>query len=250
MKKILLYLAILSILVSCGVKKPAAQQGQQEPQTTTEPVVINDSLSFLGDLINDSTIHINYVYGIPFIIDDSVPMLLPPIDKNPQGYVSNKNYEYMALNRGEKVSVCGKMNPLDSLLWLNKCVNDLLSFKDSSWLPVSHYYSYSLSLYSFDDETGVFMFGVSFSPYWSCIEDVTPKKYRGVCYVFDCEGNTLGKMNVTKPVDWKLTTPVGEWDKLLPEAENVFTLLKQKSKRKMLLPLSFIKYDPNYECKN
>ena len=247
--------AFALLVLACGVKKDVVQQERQanKEQQTNVPSAVNDSLAYLGDLINDSTIHINYVYGIPFIIDDCVPMFLPPIDKNPVGYVSNKSYEKIVSdgNRGEKVFACGIMTPVDSLLWLNKCVNDLVHFKDSSsLLPVSHYYTYSLILYSFDDNTSIFTLGVSLSPHWSCIEDTTRKMFRGICYVFDCEGNLLGKMNVTKPVDWEPATPVGELDQILPKAENVLALLKQKCKRKILLPVHFIKFDPNYECVN
>ena len=253
MKKIF-YIGLLAVLLfGCGVKKGVVTDAQgpsvaEQPQTTD--MTTTDTLpDFLKEFANDSTIHINWAYGIPFIIDDSVPMFLPPIDKNPEGYVSSKNYETIqrGTNQGEKISVCGIKNPVDSILWLNKCINDIQDFKDSSLFPVSHYYRYDLYSYTIDENTNILVFGVFISPYWACIADATPRMQLGIFYIFDCEGFLLGKMNVYEPVEWKSidTKQIGESDNFLPEAQGILSLLNNKGIRERLLPLYFLKEDPN-----
>ena len=254
MKKLLLYLIPSLLLVSCGVKKHTTEATSVTADLVVETTQTDTLPDFLKEFANDSTIHINWVYGIPFIINDSVPMLLPPIDKNPEGYVSNKNYELIqrGANRGEEISICGIKNPVDSILWLNKCINDILYLKDSSLLPVSHYYTYSLFSYTLGENNDVLIFEVFFSPYWSCIADTTPRKQMGICYVLGCDGNLLGKMNVYEPVEWENVgaKQIGELDSFLPEAKEILSLLNKNGKRRMLLPLSFIKNDSNYnDCK-
>ena len=207
----ILPIVVLLCIASCGVKKNATQQ---ESQKTNELVVTNDSLAFLGNLINDSTIHINYAYGIPFIIDDSVPMFLPPIDKNLEGYVSSDKYcttidaslgcQAYARNRWNKnkVSACGVDNPLDSLLWLNKCINDLLDFCsfENKVLYPSHYYTYVFNLLSADDQQFI-QIAVEQKIAWLYLNSDYPKLSETIInYFLDCEGNLIGKMYAEMPL--------------------------------------------------
>ena len=243
--------------MTCGVKKPAMQQNQQTEKRQSFITPSADNLSFPDNHINDSTIHINYTYGIPFIIDDSVPMLLPPIDKKPVGYVSNQAYYnreqltengYVRVYCNDSISACGLTNPLVSLLWLNKCINDIQNFKNRSCLPISHSFLYNLFLYTFDDGARIFIFIVSISPYWSCIADETPKKQMAIYYTFDCDGSMLGKTYANEPVEWKCLKNTGKLDKHHPNAESIISLLEKKTKRFRLFTLSFVKFDPNYDC--
>ena len=127
-------LSILAFsLLSCGVKKGATVEEKsanvaQIVQTEQVETAIDTLPDFLKEFANDSTIHINWAYGIPFIIDDSVPMLLPPIDKNPQGYVCQKNYQQHVWNKKRILYYWGETHPIDTIPWLNKMMCDLDSF--------------------------------------------------------------------------------------------------------------------------
>jgi hypothetical protein len=221
---------------------------QAETATDTLP-------DFLKEFANDSTIHINWAYGIPFIIDDSVPMFLPPIDKNPEGYVSNKTYNKPAsptilstiidVRCSNKVPACGINNPLDSLLWLNKCINDLLSYIDSPFIMGSHHYTYVVQIYPIGDSKNIIVFGITQLPDWTCHADSTPLKQIGVLYTFDCDGTLLGKMHVEEPVTFKKGRPSGEMNKVYPWAEKISSMLREKGQRHTLIRLFFTKLDPN-----
>ena len=132
MKKLLIFIAICAIVLpSCGAKKNVATNVESTPGETeaNEVVTSADTLpEFLREFANDSTIHINWAYGIPFIIDDSVPMYLPPIDKNPEEYVSSGEYKKHIWNPQRVSYYWGAVLPLDTILWLNKVVCELEEF--------------------------------------------------------------------------------------------------------------------------
>ena len=180
---------VVLALCSCGVKKNAAQQ---ETQTANEPVVTNDSLAFLGDLINDSTIHINYVYDIPFIIDDSVPMFLPPIDKNPEGYVSSRdfisNYPYANVFINSEVAFI-----VDSLPWLNKCLNEIYMFLQPNAKDEFSGHKYGCIVYNYNikQRGALVLIKIVQIPYWACTCNMSCEQE--INYFFDYFGNLIGK---------------------------------------------------------
>ena len=254
MKKIF-YIGLLAVLLfGCGVKKGVvADKADVNTAATTAQDNIGqaeqDSLpEFLLEFANDSTIHINWVYGIPFIIDDSVPMFLPPIDKNPKGYVSNQNYKLLqrGSNLGKEISICGIKNPVDSILWLNKCINDLLNYIKSPFIMGSHHYSYIVQIYPIEDNENIIVFGISQIPDWTCNADSTPMKQMGVFYAFDCSGTLLCKTHSLEPVTFKKGRPSGEMDKVYPWAEKISSMLKEKGQPRILIRLFFTKPDPNH----
>ena len=188
----ILPIVVLLCIASCGVKKNAAQQ---ETQTANEPVVTNDSLAFLGDLINDSTIHINYVYDIPFIIDDSVPMFLPPIDKEPENYVIKHIYAPRYPNSLPQEAVYAI---IDSIPWINKCINGTKEFLLSHPEIAEPYHSYTYRVNLLKNNLHeIIEFRVFQEPMWDCYRS---PYYRSVySYYFDNMGNILGKCALEMP---------------------------------------------------
>lgn len=179
----------------------------EESQAMNERQKSDTLPDFLQPFAGDSTIHINYAYGIPFIIDDSVPMLLPPIDKEPKGYVSSQAFRksigilYVRYASSEKLSVCGVTCPLDSLLWLNKCLNDLYNYISvENGVEPNHSYVYKLRIITVNGHQ-LFEMNVMQIPkteYWH--KDYHRRLQSNICYYIDCQGNVLGKMNVVMPM--------------------------------------------------
>ena len=241
---------VLGMLASCGVKKnvtPLATEESQAINESQEAVLTTDTLpDFLQPFAGDSTIHINYAYGIPFIIDDSVPMLLPPVDKEPKGYVSSQAYNEP--NRGgganmyaDKISACGATNPIDNLLWLNKCINDLPEYIDNPFFPITHRISFFVQLYKVKDSADIILFSVAFFPDWECHSEEITLMQISVLYAFDCEGNLLSKSNYYEPVEFCHGKRKGEINKINPPAEKMLSLLNQKSRRYRLFLWDFNK---------
>ena len=256
-------LALCFFGVSCGVKKVATpidtikSDGDQavnhvELHQQESPT---DSLSFLGDLTKDSTIHINYAYGIPFIIDDSVPMFLPPIDKDPQGYISSQAYQDTrkggGVNRFEdNISACGIVNPINNLLWLNKCINDWSTYVDSATVYlVSHQYLYDIHLFSIDDSINLLVFRITQYPKWEyCMADDILRRKLEVCYIYDCGGNLLGKSYSLYPVEWKREVEIEDSNKIPVETKMLISMLNKRGKRIIIFRMVIYKTDPNYQC--
>lgn len=248
-----LLIGVVLTLCSCGVKKNATanvESASIETEMNEKNATKADSLpDFLREFANDSTIHINWVYGIPFIIDDSVPMFLPPIDKNPEEYVCNKNYELLQrgnnLNMGKEISICGIKNPVDSIPWLNKCINDLRGYIDSPFIMCSHHYYYIAQVYTIEDSENIIVFSINQRPDWTCRADSTPMMQIGVFYAFDCKGTLLCKTHITEPIRFNKGRPSGEMDKVYPWADKISSMLKEKGQRRTLFRLFFSKPDPN-----
>lgn len=211
MKKLLLYLLLSALLVSCGVKKHAAETSAVAAEPVAETAPADTLPEFLKEFANDSTFHINWAYGIPFIIDDSVPMLLPPIDKNPQGYVSSPSYKIIALptisarnTYGDGIFACEIVNPMDSLPWLNKCLNGLRDFAiaTNKNLEPTHQYAYVIKLININNQY-LFNIVVLQEPcwlYWH--KDYHERLQSKISYYFNCEGNLVGKMHMEMPVSY------------------------------------------------
>ena len=258
-------LALCFFGVTCGVKKVATpidtikSDGEQavnhvELHQHESPT---DSLSFLGDLINDSTIHINYVYGIPFVIDDSVPMFLPPIDKDPQGYVSSQKYRInigkggMLRNNSDRLLFCGISNPADNILWLNKCLNDLYNYVsiEEGFIEPTHNYVYSFRIIEIK---GIQLLKVIVHQmhnwnYWH--EDYHCRLQTYICYYFDCEGNLLGKMYTDMPVEYIYDHGVQEIPlrKSIPDYDK-FAQMYIKAKEEFLILFSYLYIYPGSAC--
>ena len=231
---------LLVLLVSCGVKKNVTIS--EQAGNTTVPDTLPD---FLREFANDSTSHINWVYGIPFIIDDSVPMFLPPIDPNPEGYTSNKLYQQRGENRFQDQEVLGLHNPIDSILWLNKCLNDLENYVDSSFFAVSHSYVYTLHLFLLDDGTYIFVFHVTQTPQWACMATSLIAKQTYLYNAYDFTGNLIGKSYLAKPIEWKNGVQIDNYDWNRPASNSIFSLIQQHGKRQILIRLVSNKEDPN-----
>lgn len=193
--KNLFYIGFLSVLLfGCGVKKGVVDKAD----VTTAAATAQDNIGqpeqdtlpdFLREFANDSTIHINWVYGIPFIIDDSVPMFLPPIDKNPEGYVItpihvNNYYNNMT---PETVSTI-----IDSIPWIKKCINKTKDFLLTHSEIAEPYHSYTYRIYLLKNALQeIIEFRVFQEPIWDCLHD---PYYRSVySYYFDNMGNILSK---------------------------------------------------------
>ena len=235
---IALALSTSLLLVSCGVKKNAtaevssakATQPAKTEQTETAMDIVTpgktetamDTLpDFLKEFANDSTIHINWAHGIPFIIDDSVPMLLPPIDKNPQGYVS-RDLARIGYKRYKNQEILGLYNPMDSILWLNKCLNDAYDYIMTNMIDTNtdftpdcnvsiiadsisnlvfddmHRYSYVVRLLSLNNE---YYFQIFFEQEQYGMQSPELANYR-ISYFLDIEGTLLGKMHIQRPKHW------------------------------------------------
>lgn len=210
-------LALVFLLLSCGVKKHAAETSAVAAEPVVETAPTDTLPDFLKEFANDSTIHINWAYGIPFIIDDSVPMLLPPIDKNPEGYVSSDNYSlchftnpypaiYYGRNRGQNISICRITNPIDSILWLNKCIDDLRSYGSAynkEFTPNHLYEYYIRSIQELSTGNELVQIVVKQIPYFLYWHEKYPHRFQStIFYFYDCSGNLLGKMYETIPTEW------------------------------------------------
>ena len=221
----ILALAFAILLTSCGTKKPVTTTHAdvpQEQQDVQEETMPTDTLpDFLKEFANDSTIHINWAYGIPFIIDDSVPMFLSSIDKNPEGYVS-KGFSGIGNNRCKKQMVLGLYSPMDSILWLNKCLHDTYDYVmnnmvdipssytyDYNWTGIAysisnsffdtkHVYYYVVKLISMNDR---YCFQILFEQQQQGMQSSELANY-AISYFFDIEGTLLGKMHITRPKHW------------------------------------------------
>ena len=177
---------------SCGVKKATIQEQTQAESAVVAP---SDSLAFLGELVNDSTIHVNWEYGVPFIIDDNVPMFLPPIDKNPEGYVC----------KHIKASCDSRMSPeavaaiVDSIPWINKCFNATKDFIKSQFKDTlsSHRFDYHFYLNE-NAFNRIIEIRVYVEPLWQCC-DMSNIYMLHYIYFFDISGNLLGKMASKMP---------------------------------------------------
>ena len=241
-------LIALCIFTSCGTKKNITANVESTPAEAeiNETVTNADTLpEFLREFANDSTIHINWVYGIPFIIDDSVPMYLPPIDKNLEGYVSSDAYCTLengnGQNRYPNIDVCGISNPIDSIAWLNKCINNISDFIKSPHIVVSHLYTYTLYLYMLSNGTNVFVYHVSQMPRWEYVTGQIIAEQASIYYAYDCDGNLLGKSFAGEPVKWKNGVQIGKTNLALPNGEKVLFMLKQKGKLYILIRQGFNK---------
>ena len=184
---------------SCGVKKATIQE-----QTQTESAVIapSDSLAFLGELVNDSTIHVNWEYGVPFIIDDNVPMLLPPIDKHPEGYASNREFTrcFPKIDYILSVDLPSELTLIDSILWLNKCANDIYQFLqvESQGVQRGHKFGIWFCSCKLSQNAKIIVIDVSQVPYWSCICNAIACE-QNIRYCFDTNGKLLGKFFLETP---------------------------------------------------
>lgn len=206
MKKIFYIAMLAGLLFGCGVKKNTVNQEQAQ----TERAVVVDSVStpsdslpeFLREFANDSTIHINWVDGVPFIIDDSVPMLLPPIDKNPEGYVSNRNFTrcFPKIDYKLNVDLPSELTLIDSILWLNKCANDIYQFLqvESQNVQRGHMFGIWFCLCKLSQNVEIIVIDVSQVPYWSCICKATACE-QNIRYCFDTDGNLLGQFFLKTP---------------------------------------------------
>ncbi|MBQ7531090.1 MAG: hypothetical protein IJT12_05235 [Paludibacteraceae bacterium] len=228
------------------MKKNLTPLTAEESQAMNERQKSDTLPDFLQPFAGDSTIHINYAYGIPFIIDDSVPMLLPPIDKEPKGYVSSQTYNEPnrggGANRyGDRISACGIKNPIDSLLWLNKCINDLPEYIDNQFFPITHRISFFVQLYKVKDSADIILFSVAFFPDWECHSEEITLMQISVLYAFDCEGNLLSKSNYYEPIKFNHGRRSGELNKKNPNTERMLSLLNQKSRRYRLFLWDFYK---------
>ena len=194
--------AFVCLLSSCGTKKPAAAtthtEEAQEKQVIQEELIAQrdtmpvDTLpDFLKEFAEDSTIHINWAYGIPFIIDDSVPMLLPPIDKNLEGYVSRTDYKKHIWNPGRVLYYWGEVLPTDTIFWLNKVLCDLEAFS----LSLERGFEYIYYIYYVKSEAQhhtlieIELLAIR-TP--ECKQDGTTKHYK---YYFRPNGDLIGKCN-------------------------------------------------------
>ena len=175
---------LLILLVSCGVKKNVTTS--EQAGNTTAPDTLPD---FLREFANDSTIHINWVYGIPFIIDDSVPMFLPPIDKNPENYVIKHIYAPKCPNSLPQETIYAI---IDSIPWMNKCINGTKEFLLSHPKIAEHYHTYTYRVDLLKNNLHeIIEFRVFQEPIWDCYRS---PYYRSVySYYFDNMGNLLGK---------------------------------------------------------
>ncbi len=266
---------LLLLLAACGVKRevsltvdqPEVVSEQSEAVSETlvtenkaelvEPVEVTENTTPIepADTIatSDSTIHINYVCGIPFVIDDSVPMLLPPIDKNPVGYVSSDKYarreKEIRINRYiDEIFACGKINPVDSLLWLNKLINDIPSFLNCASIEVSHHYTYKVTLWSIESSTCIYMIYVIQLPDWFCIADNTPRYQRIMSYFVDDEGNLLGKLFAEQPIEWINHIEYRPNYLRVITFDNIYSMLRKKARYTGLIMLNYTKYDKTLEC--
>lgn len=195
----ILLLALVFLLLSCGVKKHAAETSAVAAEPVVETASTDTLPEFLKEFANDSTIHINWAYGIPFIIDDSVPMLLPPIDKNPEGYVIRPikvdQYNRLLVPKSESAVF------LDSLLWLNKCINETKEYllTNPEIAALKHDYRYILHLLQ-NQKQKIFWVRVIQEPAWQCYPEIM---YRtNYNYYFDLQGNLLGK--VARAIPYRL----------------------------------------------
>ena len=191
-KNLLLYLLFPTLLLSCGVKKHAAETSAVAAEPVAETAPADTLPGFLKEFANDSTIHINWAYGIPFIIDDSVPMLLPPIDKNPQGYVCSRDFilHYPYTNffiNSEVASI------VDSLPWLNKCVNEIYMFLQPNVKDEfsGHKYGCIIYQYNIKQNDALVLIKIIQTPYWTCTCNMSCEQE--VNYFFDYSGNLIGK---------------------------------------------------------
>ena len=189
------------LLVSCGVKKNAtaevssskATQAAKTEQTETAMDTLPD---FLKEFANDSTIHINWAYGIPFIIDDSVPMFLPPIDKNPQEYIIKHIYAPRYPNSLPQEAVYAI---IDSIPWINKCINDTKEFVKSHFKETldRHRFAFHYHLLE-NDGYKIIEVWVLIDPIWQCC--AIPDAYNlSYSYFLNLSGNLLGKMAIRMP---------------------------------------------------
>ena len=199
-KSAILFFLFSFLLTSCGAKKNVATNVESTPVETeqSENITEADSLpEFLREFANDSTIHINWAYGIPFIIDDSVPMLLPPIDNEPTNYVTKPiyvRYYYHGMTQ-ETVSAI-----IDSIPWINKCINETKDFVESHYRNsylYQHLFDYRFYL-SENAANKIIEVKVFVHPVWDCA--VMPDAYN-LCYsyFFDLSGKLLGKMAIRMP---------------------------------------------------
>lgn len=252
--------------VSQTVGQPEAMFEQTEAVSET---VVTENVAEVADLVSvadsaasieptdtialsDSTIRINYVCGIPFIIDDSAPMLLPPIDKNPVGYVSSDGYTKkeggLGTNRyGDKISACGKTNPVDSLLWLNKLINDIPQFLDSALMEVSHHYTYKVTLWSLNCSSCIYMIYIIQFPDWSCIADNTPRYQRKISYFIDGDGNLFGQLYVEQPIEWINHVEHKPNYLQIISFDSTYFMLSKKAKRSDLIRINLTKYEKKSE---
>ena len=232
--------AFALLVLACGVKKDVVQQEQQanKEQQTNVPSAVNDSLAYLGDLINDSTIHINYVYGIPFIIDDCVPMFLPPIDKEPKGYECKM---VLGERRFNDLAVFEVSSIIDSIPWLNKCLNEIQPFllNPSNNIPLQHNYDFRISVLKADDkkliEIRTFQTGIT-----GCYPSVLLQQCS--CYYFDISGNLVGKSYMSEPHCFIGTYPLR---KMIPDFNKFYMLLSSHLKPYRLIILHHRIENPN-----
>ena len=224
----ILPLASLLLLASCSVKKNVTPLTTEESQAMNERQKSDTLPDFLQPFAGDSTIHINYAYGIPFIIDDSVPMLLPPIDKEPKGYVSSQAYNEP--NRGgganmyaDKISACGATNPIDNLLWLNKCINDLPEYIDNPFFPITHRISFFVQLYKVKDSADIILFSVAFFPDWECHSEEITLMQISVLYAFDYQN-----LITTNQLNFAMVSGRVKLTKLIPLQKRCYPYLIKK----------------------
>ena len=197
--KYCLFSLVILLFVSCGAKKNVAviNPEQATVERTTSSVEPTDSLpEFLREFANDSTIHINWKYGIPFIIDDSVPMFLPPIDKNPENYIIKHIYAPKYSNSLSQETVYAI---IDSIHWVNKCINETQDFVKSQLKETldRHRFAYHHHLLE-NDNSKIIEIWVLIDPLWGCcsMPDAYDLRYS---YFFDLSGNLLGKMSIRMP---------------------------------------------------
>ena len=93
---------------------------------------------------------------------------------------------------------------MDSLLWLNKCLNDLHDFglATNKNLEPTHQYAYVVKFININNQ---YIFNIVVLQetcwlYWH--KDYHKRLQSKVSYYFDCEGNLLGKMHMEMPVSY------------------------------------------------
>ena len=194
-KSAVVFLLFSFLLTSCGAKKNVATNVESTPGETeaNEVVTSADTLpEFLREFANDSTIHINWAYGIPFVIDDSVPMFLPPIDKTPEGYISSVDYRKHMRNLKHALSYWGETLPLDTVPWLNKMMCELESFSKS--LPKGFQYIYHVNFFQKEESPSIIEVKLRAVRTDAAYDDGKTMHYR---YHFSVDGCLLGKCNGT-----------------------------------------------------
>ena len=246
---ILAFFLLFLLLPSCGVRKPVPMPPTQEATQMRDATTAKDTLSISQQqtLLNDTSIHINDTYGIPFIIDDSVPMLLPPIDKNPTGYVCSDAYHNRETGSGEnrrkKAVFCGILNPIDSLPWLNKCMNELADYIDASSLPTCHLYNITVRHYIVEKGAEFLMIWIYKYPIWDCVAPNTKHKIETYFYTFECDGSLIGKTYSQGSISFKDGKWIGEVEKY-PKIEKTLSMLSEKSNSAVIFFMDIIKRTP------